>query len=288
MLVRREESLAIPLFFDHPWLPGRTSSTDSDPASGSDRLILFAVGACFLLSGFAALLYQAAWLKKLGIVFGTSHIAVATVLAAYMAGLAAGAAIAARFAHRVRRPVLVYGVLEAMIGISALLVPLLLGGAQILLVAIYGSQPERGIGRRLLAKRLLPCRHLPDPAGSHERHGSHVAVVVPLRRPKRRSDRPQDRDSLRDQHARCCVRRTRRGIRIAALSRTDSNARGRCGGQFACIRNRRLPRTGCKRGNAASDSDGRKLTRSVSLDHADHAGIRVSFPLRWKCCGPGC
>ena len=110
--------------------------------AGIERLLLLALAACFFLSGFAALLYQAAWLKKLGVVFGTSHIAVATVLAAYMAGLALGAALAARFAPAVRRPVLVYGVLEGFIGITALLVPVLLGVAQLLFIALFGGQPE--------------------------------------------------------------------------------------------------------------------------------------------------
>ena len=103
---------------------------------------LTAVVVCFLLSGFAALLYQTAWLKTLGIVFGTSHVAVATVLAAYMAGLAVGAAIAARMVRLIKRPVDVYGVLEAVIGISALLVPLLLVFAQQLLAILYGNQPN--------------------------------------------------------------------------------------------------------------------------------------------------
>ena len=107
-----------------------------------ERLLLTALAACFFLSGFAALLYQAAWLKKLGVVFGTSHIAVATVLAAYMAGLALGAALAARYAPAIRRPVLVYGVLEGFIGITALLVPVLLGFAQLLFIDLFGSQPE--------------------------------------------------------------------------------------------------------------------------------------------------
>ena len=110
--------------------------------AGIERLLLLALAACFFLSGFAALLYQAAWLKKLGVVFGTSHIAVATVLAAYMAGLALGAALAARFAPAVRRPVLVYGVLEGFIGITALLVPVLLGVAQLLFIALFGGQQE--------------------------------------------------------------------------------------------------------------------------------------------------
>jgi len=107
-----------------------------------ERKLFVAVILCFALSGFAALLYQAAWLNNLGIVFGTSHIAVATVLAAYMAGLAFGAAVAAKYAYRIVRPILVYGVLEAIIGVSAMLVPALLGGAQALLVLLYGDQPE--------------------------------------------------------------------------------------------------------------------------------------------------
>ncbi len=107
-----------------------------------ERKLFVAVIFCFALSGFAALLYQAAWLNNLGIVFGTSHIAVATVLAAYMAGLAFGAAVAAKYAYRIVRPILVYGVLEAIIAVSAMLVPTLLGGAQALLVLFYGDQPE--------------------------------------------------------------------------------------------------------------------------------------------------
>ena len=116
-------------------------------------MLLAALAACFFLSGFAALLYQAAWLKKLGVVFGTSHVAVATVLAAYMAGLALGAALAARFAPAIRRPVLVYGVLEGFIGITALLVPVLLGVAQLLFITLFGGQPgpvsDTGSGQTL-------------------------------------------------------------------------------------------------------------------------------------------
>ena len=59
-----------------------------------------------------------------------------------MAGLALGAALAARFAPAVRRPVLVYGVLEGFIGITALLVPVLLGVAQLLFISLFGGQPE--------------------------------------------------------------------------------------------------------------------------------------------------
>lgn len=107
----------------------------------SHRGILVGVVACFVLSGFAALLYQTAWLRQFSLVFGTSELAVATVLAAYMGGLAAGAAVAGRWVGRIRRPILVYGLLEAGIAISALAVPLLLNAASALYVALLGDRP---------------------------------------------------------------------------------------------------------------------------------------------------
>ena len=58
------------------------------------------VAICFFLSGLAALIYETAWTREFSFVFGTSELAVATVLAAYMAGLAGGAAVGGRIAHR--------------------------------------------------------------------------------------------------------------------------------------------------------------------------------------------
>jgi len=111
-------------------------------APASSTLVLAGVVACFVLSGFAALLYQTAWLRQFSLVFGTSELAVVTVLAAYMAGLAGGAAVAARWVDQVRRPIRVYGLLEAGIAISALAVPLLLAAAGAAYVAILGDLPE--------------------------------------------------------------------------------------------------------------------------------------------------
>ena len=71
----------------------------------SPKVLLAGVAGCFLLSGFAALLYQMAWMRQFSTVFGTSEIAVATVLSAYMGGLALGAAAAGRLIQLIRRPV---------------------------------------------------------------------------------------------------------------------------------------------------------------------------------------
>ena len=111
------------------------------PRAQASWLVFAGVVACFFLSGLAALLYQTAWLRQFSLVFGTSELAVATVLAAYMGGLAVGSAVAGRYAGRVTRPVLVYGLLEAGIALSALAVPLLLMAARTLYASILGDQP---------------------------------------------------------------------------------------------------------------------------------------------------
>jgi spermidine synthase len=97
---------------------------------------------CFLLSGASALVYQTAWTREFSFVFGASELAVATVLAAYMGGLALGAAVGGRLSRRVRRPVAVYGVLELAIGLSALAVPLGLRGATWLYGRAFGGSAE--------------------------------------------------------------------------------------------------------------------------------------------------
>ena len=96
---------------------------------------------CFVLSGIAALVYQTAWTRQFAIVFGTSELAVATVLAAYMGGLALGALLAERFLPRVTRPVLTYALLEIGIaGSAVIVVPLLLVAANLALQAMFGGQ----------------------------------------------------------------------------------------------------------------------------------------------------
>ena len=108
--------------------------------------------ACFFVSGFAALIYQTAWTTQFSYVFGTSELAVATVLAGYMGGLALGAAVASRFGPRIRRPVLVYGLLELGIALAALAMPVAIDASTSLYVAAFGGREvlvgEGGLRRR--------------------------------------------------------------------------------------------------------------------------------------------
>jgi spermidine synthase len=87
--------------------------------------ILRIVAACFFLSGATGLIYEVLWARMLGLVFGATTLAVSTVLAAFMAGLAFGSALAGRTGARVKRPVHAYGLLEIGIAVYALAVPFL-------------------------------------------------------------------------------------------------------------------------------------------------------------------
>lgn len=80
-----------------------------------------------VLSGAAALIYQVAWVRLLGLSMGTTSAAVGTVLAAFFFGLAAGSYVANRGYRHKALDLHLYLWLEVMIGASGLLLlPVLL------------------------------------------------------------------------------------------------------------------------------------------------------------------
>ncbi len=91
------------------------------------RTIRSAALGCFLLSGFAALVYEIIWVRILGQIFGNTTFAIATVLAAFMAGLALGSYSFGRLAGRLQNDLLAYGILEGLIGFYGLLILPLFG-----------------------------------------------------------------------------------------------------------------------------------------------------------------
>lgn len=85
------------------------------------RSTVLLVYLLFFLSGAAALMYQVVWVRSLSLVFGGSHLAVATVLSVFMGGLALGGHVFGRRAERHPRPLVLYGLLELGIAGGALL-----------------------------------------------------------------------------------------------------------------------------------------------------------------------
>jgi len=80
----------------------------------------------FFFSGGAALVYEVVWIRLLSLTLSVTVYALTTVLCAFMAGLASGAAIAAALADRIRRPLLAFGLVELGIAACGLVVPAIL------------------------------------------------------------------------------------------------------------------------------------------------------------------
>jgi len=72
---------------------------------------------CFFLSGAAGLIYEIAWSKSLGLLFGHTVYANATVLAIFMLGLAGGSVWLGIKSEESQRPIALYGWIE--LGIAA-------------------------------------------------------------------------------------------------------------------------------------------------------------------------
>lgn len=93
----------------------------------------------FFLSGAVALVYQVLWTRQLGLVFGVTIQAASTVLACFMGGLALGSYLAGRWSDRLQRPLRAFAIVEALIALSALLTPTLLGVADSVFVRMVPS-----------------------------------------------------------------------------------------------------------------------------------------------------
>lgn len=108
----------------------------------------------FFLSGASGLIYQTVWVRMLTRYLGATTHATATVLVVFMAGLALGSFLAARFADRLRRPLALYCWLELAIGALGLLASFaVIKGVGEFYVRMYDLIGERpGI---LLAARVV-------------------------------------------------------------------------------------------------------------------------------------
>ncbi len=79
----------------------------------SNRLLFAAI----FISGASALIYQLIWVRLLGLVFGVSSFAVATVVAVFLLGLGLGSFFFGRWSERTRDPMRIYMYVE--LGIAA-------------------------------------------------------------------------------------------------------------------------------------------------------------------------
>lgn len=80
----------------------------------------------FSLSGASALIFEALWFYESTLIFGNTVWASSLVLASFMAGLALGNGLAAKFHHRLGHPIRLYAVLETIIALTGVGLVLLL------------------------------------------------------------------------------------------------------------------------------------------------------------------
>lgn len=86
------------------------------------------VAGLVVISGFAALAYEVAWVRELGLTLGKTTYSVSIILASFMGGIALGNILFSRWADRFRRPLAAFGLLEIAIGVTGLLLWLLFTG----------------------------------------------------------------------------------------------------------------------------------------------------------------
>jgi len=110
-----------------------------DPSPGRPSRADIIVLSLFFLSGASALIYEVVWSRLLTFVFGGTAFAIATVLAAYMAGLAIGSWTFGRRIDRGGHPIVVYAILEGGIAAWALLLPAVLAALNGFYGVLYRS-----------------------------------------------------------------------------------------------------------------------------------------------------
>jgi spermidine synthase len=91
----------------------------------------------FFLSGATSLIYEVIWQKALHQILGDTSIATAVILASFMGGLALGSIFFGRLADRMKNHLLIYALLEAGIGVFAVVFPIIAGLITSLYVVLF-------------------------------------------------------------------------------------------------------------------------------------------------------
>jgi spermidine synthase len=104
--------------------------------AGAACLALWAVG----ISGFCALAFEVLWTRSLVFFLDNSTHAFTTMLTAFLLGIALGSALIARFIDGRRSPVALFGAIEVLIGVSALLAIPLIAHSTPVMERLLGAQ----------------------------------------------------------------------------------------------------------------------------------------------------
>ena len=93
------------------------AAPENIPQRPERHLVLWAIG----ISGFCALAYEVLWTRIMVFFLGSTTYAFATMLAAFLFGIALGSIVLARWVDRIKQPIAVFGILQLGIGLFALI-----------------------------------------------------------------------------------------------------------------------------------------------------------------------
>ena len=168
--------------------------------------MLPALAGLLFLSGISALVYQVLWLRLLSLTFGVTIYAASTVLAAFMAGLAVGSFGAGRLADRTRHPLRLFGIVEILIGLIALVTPAALAGVHGVYAGLF-SQLAEGTVLAGLVRFIMPFVVLIVPTALM---GATLPLVMKSSLTRAMGAGTPRRAALREQHRGRDRRRPRR------------------------------------------------------------------------------
>jgi spermidine synthase len=129
----------------------QATGAKGDPLAGRLLLVL----GVFFASGFAGLVYQVAWSRMLTLVIGVSLFAINAVICTFMTGLALGSYAVGRLGARWRNPLRTYGVIEAAIGLYALLTPSIFDAIQPIYASAFPGLDAAGLNAFRVALSAL-------------------------------------------------------------------------------------------------------------------------------------
>jgi spermidine synthase len=127
------------------------AAMDRTPDPAVLRVVLLAIAA----SGFCALALEVLWTRSLVFFLDNSTHAFSTILVAFLLGIALGSLVVVRFADRLKRPVLTLGILQLLIGFSALAALPLLSAMPSVFDSILGASVDALLPVKWTAARLL-------------------------------------------------------------------------------------------------------------------------------------
>ncbi len=131
-----------------------TKTMKKDQKTAPLKKLFPIIATCFIISGASSLILEVTWSKYFSLLLGGTIFGVATVVAAFMAGLGLGSYAGGRISARLQNHVRAYAWLEGIVGLFALFSPFLFTRIHVFFALFYGLS-EHSFSLFLLVRFLF-------------------------------------------------------------------------------------------------------------------------------------